>query len=97
MDQKTLRQLQMLGGDLCALWAEAASVVWLRSKKLAEGGPEAVAEAGLMLSEKISAHQELLFQIVGGKLGSNPLTVSAKATRFYLDGVRANRRRLSRG
>jgi hypothetical protein len=97
MDQKTLRQLQTIGGDLCALWTEATSVVWLRSKKLAEGGPEAMAEAGLMVSEKFAANQELLGNLFSGKLGKDPLAVTAKATRYYLTGVRANRRRLSRG
>ncbi|HEX8056599.1 MAG TPA: hypothetical protein VF481_08055 [Novosphingobium sp.] len=97
MDEKTLRQLQTIGGDLCALWSEAASVVWLRSKKLAEGGPEAVAEAGLMVSEKLAANQDLLGKLVSGKLGKDPLAVTAKTTRYFLDGVRANRRRLSRG
>ena len=97
MDQKTLHQLQTIGSDICALWSEAASVVWLRSKKLAEGGPEAMAEAGLMVSEKLAANQELLGKLVSGKLGKDPLAVTAKATRYFLDGVRANRRRLSRG
>lgn len=97
MDEKTLRQLQMLGSDLCALWTEAASVVWLRSKKLAEGGPEGMAEVGLMVGEKIAANQELLVRLAAGQLGKNPLAVTAKATRYYLTGVRANRRRLSRG
>lgn len=90
------KQLQKLGGDLCALWTEAASVVWLRSKKLAQGGPDAMAEAGLMVTEKIAAHQELIGKLYAGKLGKSPIAVGAKATRFYLTGVRANRRRLSR-
>jgi hypothetical protein len=97
MDEKTLRQLQMLGGDLCALWAEAAAVVWLRSKKLAEGGPGAMAEAELMVTEKIASNQELLARLASGKLGKTPLAVTAKTARYYLTGVRANRRRLSRG
>ncbi|MBW8753355.1 MAG: hypothetical protein JF595_04280 [Sphingomonadales bacterium] len=97
MDEKTLRQLQLIGGDLCALWAEAAAVVWLRSKKLAEGGPGGLAEAGLMFTEKFAASQDLLAQLAAGKLGKHPLAVTAKTTRYYLTGVRANRRRLSRG
>jgi hypothetical protein len=52
MDDRTLRQLQALGGDVCALWAEAAAVVCLRSLKLVKGGPEGLAEAQLMISEK---------------------------------------------
>ncbi len=95
-DDKTIRQLQGLGGDLCALWSEAASVVWLRTQRLAQGGPEAVKEAGLMVSEKIAAQQELFGQLAAGKLGKNPVAVTANATRYFLKGVRANRQRLSR-
>lgn len=97
MDDKTLRQLRMLSGDCFALWAEAASVVWLRASKLAKGGPDAMAEAGLMVGEKIAAHQDLLGKLADGKLGKTPLAVGTNATRYFLKGVRANRRRLSRG
>jgi hypothetical protein len=45
MKDRTLRQLQALSEDLCALWQEAAAVVWLRSLKLAKGGQEGFAEA----------------------------------------------------
>jgi hypothetical protein len=97
MDDRTLRQLQALGGDLCALWGEAAVVLWLRSLKLAKGGPGARAEAQLMISEKFAAQQELVARLAAGKLGRTPLAVSAGVTRYVLKGVRANRRRLSRG
>lgn len=96
MDEKTSRQLLTLGGDLCALWVEAASVVWLRSSRLARGGPDAFAEAGLMVGEKIAAQQELLGKLAAGKLGKTPLAVATSATRYVVKGVRANRRRLSR-
>lgn len=97
MDEKTSHQLFALGGNLCALWAEGASVIWLRSTKLAKGGPGALTEAGLMVSEKIAAQQELMGQLAAGKLGANPLAVTTNAARYYLKGVRANRKRLSRG
>jgi len=97
MDDRTLRQLQALGGDVCALWAEAAAVVCLRSLKLVKGGPEGLAEAQLMISEKFAAQQELMARLTAGKLGRTPLAVSAGITRYVLKGVRANRRRLSRG
>lgn len=87
----------MLGGDLCALWVEAASVVWLRSQRLAKGGPAAAAEAELMIGEKIAAHQDLVAKLAAGQLGKNPLAVTSNATRYVLKGVRANRKRLSRG
>jgi hypothetical protein len=96
MDKRTLRQMQMIGSDYFALCGEAAAVVWLRSRRLLGGGPEALAEAELMVSEKIAAQQELALRLAGGKLGTNPLAVTASATRYMLKGVRANRRRLSR-
>jgi hypothetical protein len=95
MDDTTLRQLQALGGDLCALWAEAAAVVWLRSLKLARGGPAASAEAALLVREKYAAQLELLSRFGAGQLGASPLAVSGEVTRYLLKGVRANRRRLS--
>jgi hypothetical protein len=97
MDDKTLRQLQALSGDLCDLWAEAAAVVWLRSLKLAKGGPDGFAEAKLMIGEKCKAQKDLIGRLNAGKLGATPLAVSAGVTRYLLKGVRANRRRLSRG
>lgn len=97
MNDRTLRQLQALGGDLCALGTEAAAVVWLRSLRLAKGGPDGLAEAQLMISEKFAAQQELIARLAAGKLGRTPLAVSAGMTRYVLKGVRANRRRLSRG
>jgi hypothetical protein len=97
MDDGTLRQLQALSGDLCALWGEAVAVVWLRSLRLAKGGPEGFAEAQLMVSEKLAAGEELLARLAAGRLGSTPLAATAGMTRYILKGVRANRRRLSRG
>lgn len=96
MKERTLRQLRMLGSDWVALWGEAASVIWLRTAKIAQGGPEALAEAQLMVGEKIAAQQDLAQKLMAGKLGKTPLAVTANATRYMLDGVRANRRRLSK-
>lgn len=96
MDKRTLRQMQMLAGDYCALWGEAVAVVWLRSRRLTGGGSDALAEAELMVGEKIAAQQELAMRLVTGRLGKTPLAVTATATRYMLKGVRANRRRLSR-
>lgn len=89
--------MKMLGGDLVALWGEAASVVWLRTQRIAQGGPEGMAEASLMVTEKIAAQQDLLVKLTAGELGKTPLAVAANATRYVLKGVRANRKRLSRG
>jgi hypothetical protein len=97
MDDKILRQIGMIGADLCALGIEASVVVWLRTLRLASGGPEAATEAGLMVGEKIAAQQELAGQLFAGRLGASPLAATAKVTRHFLKGVRANRRRLSQG
>jgi hypothetical protein len=97
MDKRALGQFRMLAADLCSLWIEAGSVVWLRTAKIARGGPEAMAEAELMISEKIAAQQDLLAKLAAGKLGQNPLAVTAGVTRYVLEGVQANRRRLAPG
>jgi hypothetical protein len=97
MDDKTLRQLQDIGTDLCALWVEAASVIWLRSHLIAGGGAQGAKEAKLMVSEKVAVHQELVAGLLAGRLGKTPLAVTARMTRRMLKGVRANRQRLSRG
>ena len=96
MDDKTFRQLQAIGSDVCSLWMEAASVVWLRTQRIAGGGSEATCEASLMVTEKISAQQEMLTALLTGRLGKTPLAITAAMTRHVLKGVRANRRRLSR-
>lgn len=96
MNERTLRQVQRVGSDLCVLWVEAAWVVWLRAQALARGGPEAAAEARLMVGEKVAAQQELVGKLAAGELGATPLAVTANVTRHVLKGVRANRRRLSR-
>src|SRR5437868_482452 len=97
MDDKTLRQLSAIAHDVCALWGEGSAVVALRLTKLAQGGSAGLAEAELMVGEKLAAQQELLARLAAGKLGTNPLAVTASVTRYLLKGVRANRRRLSRG
>jgi hypothetical protein len=96
MDDRTLRQLQALSCDICALWEDAAAVVWLRSLKLARGGQEGLAEAQLMVREKLTAQQDLIARLGAGKLGRTPLAVTGGVTRYVLKRVRANRRRLSR-
>ena len=85
-----------LGGDLCALWAESVQVIWLRARVLAAGGPEACAEAGLMVTEKLAAQCELAAALASGRFGGTPLSLSTGMTRYLLKGVRANRVRLAR-
>lgn len=97
MDDNTFQECRALGGDLLKLWMEAACVIGLRSLRLARGGVKAAAEARLMVDEKIIAHQRLAAAVAAGKHGTTPLGVARGATRFYLHGVRANRRRLLAG
>jgi hypothetical protein len=47
-----------------------------------------------MVSEKVEAHGALLRDLGQGRLGRNPVAISAGAVRHYLVRVRANRKRL---
>ena len=76
------------------LGAEASLVVPLRLARLARGGSAGKAEARLMVSEKVEAHGALLRDLGQGRLGLDPLSVSAGAVKHYLVRVRANRKRL---
>ena len=70
------------------LAVESQQVIWLRSIKLAAGGPQAQQEARLMMSEKIAAAIR-----EGGRLmmGSSADSVVKR----YRKRVKANVRRLS--
>ena len=85
-----------LGWDAIALGTEAASVIALRSMKIAAGGPAAQAEASLMVSEKLEAAQALGGMAMTGALGFTGPDVAAKTLAHYRRKVRANRRRLSK-
>jgi hypothetical protein len=85
-----------LGWDAIALSAEAASVIALRSMKIAAGGPAAQAEAALMVSEKVKAAQALGEMAMTGALGFTAPGVASKTLAHYRRKVRANRRRLSK-
>jgi hypothetical protein len=85
-----------LGWNTMALGAEAASVIGLRSLKIATGGPAANAEAELMVREKIDAAWALQGLALTGALGLTAPRVAAKTLAHYRRRVRANRRRLSK-
>ena len=57
-----------LAGQSWMLWGEAASVIWLRSLKLAGGGASARNEAVRMVSEKVASQVEL-----GMAMMTNPM------------------------
>ena len=85
-----------IGIDAWLLWADAATVVALRSSKLAEGGAAGVAEAQLMVAEKIGAAIELQSAWATGKLGRSAQSASRGVIAHYRPKVRRNRRRLTR-
>ena len=78
------------------LGAESASVIGLRTLKLAAGDAAAGDEARLMVGEKIGAAMALSQKAMLGQLGSMPGMGSAIVA-DYRRTVRANRRRLDRG
>jgi hypothetical protein len=85
-----------LGWQTMSLGAEAASVIGLRTIKIATGGPAATAEAELMVKEKIAAALALQGLAMSGALGFSAPGIAAKTLAHYRRRVRANRRRLSK-
>jgi hypothetical protein len=85
-----------IGFDAWLLGFEAASVIGLRTMKLAAGGTAAACEADLMMREKVEAAGQLQWQATTGQLGTTPTRAARKAVAHYRRKVRANRRRLSR-
>ena len=79
--------------DASRLWADAGTVIALRSWRMMAGGPAASREAERMLSEKIDAGTELAGALMTGRLHS-PEAAARKAMSVYGRKVRANRRRL---
>ncbi len=79
--------------DASRLWADAGTVIALRSWRMMAGGPAAVSEAQKMLSEKVDAGTELAGALAGGRIRS-PEAAARKAMSVYGRKVRANRKRL---
>ena len=79
------------------LGAEAATVMALRSMKIAAGGPAAETEAKRMVSEKVEAAQALQLKAMTGALGFTAPSVVGQSIKHYRRKVRANRRRLAKG
>jgi hypothetical protein len=75
--------------NLLSLGAEASQVVWLRSIKVAAGGPAAKREARRMVTEKVIASQKEGVRLA---MGASPDSVVAG----YRRRVKANIRRLSK-
>lgn len=85
-----------IGLDAWRLGLEASAVVGLRTLKIAQGGPQAAAEAELMVREKATAGLALGAMALSGGLGASPASASARALALYRRRVSANRRRLAK-
>lgn len=81
-----------LGWEALALGAEAASVMTLRTLKIAAGGAAAAAEAQLMVREKMDAALALQMKALTGALGGRPSSAASRTLAHYRTKVRANRR-----
>lgn len=79
------------------LWQDAATVMWLRSWRLWQGGKLGEREAQRMVSEKIAANATLGLALLPGLLAAEaPERLAERGIRHYAPKVAANRRRLSR-
>lgn len=81
--------------DAVQLGAEAGHVMALRMMKLADGGAGALAEAQLMVAEKMQAAVEAQGALLQGALTGSVHAGPQKAMQVYRRKVRANRRRLA--
>ncbi|GAA4709539.1 hypothetical protein H9L13_01185 [Sphingomonas lutea] len=79
--------------DASLLWADAATVMMLRSWRVMAGGPAAQREMERAVSEKIEAGFELAGAFAGGRVRT-PEAAARKAISVYGQRVRGNRRRL---
>ncbi len=86
-----------LGFDSWRLWADASSVIWLRSLRMMQGGKQAEREAERMVSEKMRAGATLglaMWPLLAS--GAAPEALASAAIGHYQKPVGANRRRLSK-
>ena len=79
--------------DASRLWADAGTVVALRSWRMMGGGHAAQRELERMVGEKVEAGAELAGALAGGRVRS-PEAAPRKALTIYGKHVRGNRRRL---
>lgn len=96
MDARNYSRWMRAGLDFWLLAIEASLVATMRLTRIAAGGPQAVGESQLMLSEKIAAAMELQMKLAGTMPGATPLDATQRTVRHYRGKVAANRRRLSR-
>ena len=94
MARKTDDWLAMTA-DAWLIGAEMGMVIWLRSLRIALGGPLAEREIRRMFSEKFAANVDFGTQLITGGAGTSTEAISASALNHYGPKVRANHRRLS--
>jgi len=84
-----------IAADGYRMMADGAAVIWMRSLQMMTGGPAAVPEAVLMVSEKLQASTDLMMKFM-----TSPATSAEEAARrtvsHYGRKVTANRKRLSK-
>ncbi|AKM10465.1 hypothetical protein [Croceicoccus naphthovorans] len=95
MPDKTAADAMKLATSAWWLWAESGYVIWSRSWMMMTGAPGAQAEAQRMVSEKVKAANDLMWQTMTGSLGSG-IGAAQKSVDFYGRKVSANRRRLAK-
>ncbi|WP_303982595.1 hypothetical protein [Dongia mobilis] len=83
--------------DLFSLGLEAATVMSLRTAKIALGGAAADTESQRMVQEKIDSVVDLQTMFITGQMGTSGPAALAKTLTHYRRKVRANRRRLAKG
>lgn len=96
MTAKTINPWLGIGFDMWSLGMDSASVIGLRTMKLAQGGGAAGKEAELMVAEKMATAFDVQMRLMTGGFGLDPATATRKAVGEYARKVRANRTRLSR-
>jgi len=82
--------------DAAGLASDAAAVVNLRLARLSRLDSAAMAEAQLMVFEKVEAVLVLQWRAMAGLLGTGPAEIAVASMDHVRRKVAANRRRLSR-
>lgn len=84
-----------LYADMWDLGLDVTAVVWMRSWRIAAGGPASALETERMIAEKVTANIAYAELVATGQAGLSPEAMTGKMLGHYGKAVRANRRRLS--
>jgi hypothetical protein len=82
--------------DCWHLGLEACSVIGMRLPRLMTGNAAAIAEAQLMVSEKVEAAARLQWKMMTGRLGTSGPAMLNASVAHYRKAVRKNQRRLGK-